>query len=95
MILHDTGILSKELEKLKRWYIKNTRDCLFEKVSHPLSVRGAQECAELSLKAVLRSSGIEYPREHVVSKALDNEVTKKLPNWFFAKIQKFMGCQRI
>ena len=28
-----------------------------------------------------------------MSKALDNEVTK-LPNWFFAKIQKFMEMSK-
>jgi len=38
----------------------------FEKGDNPLTVRRSQEAVELSLKAVLRFLGIEYPREHDV-----------------------------
>ena len=39
----------------------------FEKGIYHRAVRRAQECIELSLKAILRLVGIEYPRQHDVS----------------------------
>jgi HEPN domain-containing protein len=57
-------------------YIKRAGRCLREATSaftegdYPITVRRSQECVELSLKAVLRGLGIEYPREHEVSGAL-------------------------
>jgi hypothetical protein len=80
-------------------YIRNAKDCLdqaytsLERGNYPLSVRRAQECVELSLKSVLRSIAIEYPREHDVSKAL--EIVKgKFPDWFLAKIPEFREISR-
>nr|MDO8098530.1 HEPN domain-containing protein [Candidatus Njordarchaeota archaeon] len=47
----------------------------------------------MSLKAILRSVGIEYPREHDVSKAL--EISRdKFPGWFSTKIPKFMEVSK-
>jgi HEPN domain-containing protein len=80
-------------------YIRTAGDCLeqahtsLEKKNYPLSVRRSQECIELSLKAALRSIGLEYPREHEVSRAL--EMTgKKFPSWFSVKIPKFMEISK-
>jgi len=76
-------------------YIRTAGDCLeqarisLERENYPLSVRRAQECVELSLKAVLRSISVEYPREHDVSKALEM-VKEKFPDWFLSKIPKLI-----
>ena len=48
---------------------------------HHRAIRLSQESFELTLKAVLRSIGIEYPKEHEVSDAL-RENMAKLPRWF-------------
>lgn len=76
-------------------YIKRASTCFkeskdaFEDSDYPITIRRAQECVELCLKAVLRSVAIEYPREHDVSKALER-VKGKIPDWFSSKLQKFM-----
>jgi HEPN domain-containing protein len=44
-------------------------------------IRSAQECAELALKAALKSLGIDYPKRHDVSRVL-LEVKDRLPSWF-------------
>ncbi|KXA98582.1 hypothetical protein AKJ39_01525 [candidate division MSBL1 archaeon SCGC-AAA259J03] len=46
--------------------------------SFPDAVRYSQECVEMSLKAVLRAVGIEYPKEHEVSTVLVSQ-TDRLP----------------
>lgn len=82
-------------KRMAESYIGIARDCLdqarmsFERGNYPLSVRRAQECVELSLKAVLRSIAVEYPREHDVSRALET-VKEKFPDWFSCKIPEFM-----
>jgi len=53
--------------------------------NHPYAVRLSQECVELSLKAVLRGVGIEYPRIHEVSYIL-SETKERFPEWFRAEI---------
>ena len=76
-------------------YIKRARRCfkesedVFNGDDYPITIRRAQECVELCLKAVLRSIAIEYPREHDVSKALER-VKGTIPNWFSSKLQMFM-----
>ena len=45
------------------------------------AVRLSQESFELSLKGILRSIGIEYPKEHEVSDAL-KENSARFPEWF-------------
>ncbi|MEM2924750.1 MAG: HEPN domain-containing protein [Methanocellales archaeon] len=80
-------------------YIKRAgrflKECIsaFEDGDYPVAVRRAQECVELSLKAALRSIGVEYPREHDVSKALE-VVGDKFPEWFSVKIPRFMEISR-
>jgi HEPN domain-containing protein len=48
---------------------------------HHRAIRLSQESLELSLKAVLRSVGVEYPKEHDVSDAIDENL-QKFPDWF-------------
>ena len=45
------------------------------------ALRLSQECVELSLKAVLKLVGIEYPKKHDVSDVL-LEVKNRFPEWF-------------
>lgn len=49
--------------------------------SYHRAVRLAQESYELSLKGMLRSIGVEYPREHEVSDALKENLAR-FPEWF-------------
>ncbi len=65
-------------------YLYRARRCLeeaalaFEKEDLAGTVRRSQEALELAVKAVLRSVGVEYPREHDVGGAL-TAVDEKLP----------------
>ena len=52
---------------------------------HHRAIRRSQEAFELALKAVLRAVGIEYPKEHEVSDALRDNITK-FPDWFREKV---------
>ncbi|MEM2087376.1 MAG: HEPN domain-containing protein [Thermoproteota archaeon] len=49
--------------------------------NYPYAVRLSQECVELSLKAVLKAVGIEYPKVHDVSDVLSS-VEQRFPEWF-------------
>lgn len=48
---------------------------------HHRAIRLSQESLELSLKAILRSVGIEYPKERDVSDAIQENI-EKFPDWF-------------
>ncbi len=80
-------------------YIKRAKRCFYESKSafedddNPITIRRAQECVELSLKAILRSIAIEYPRDHDVSEALET-AKEKFPSWFSAKIIDFKRISR-
>lgn len=65
----------------------------YEEEDYPTTIRRAQECVELSLKAALRSVAIEYPREHDVSEALEM-LKVKFPDWFSLKIPEFIVISR-
>lgn len=55
---------------------------------YPLTIRRAQEAVELSLKAVLRLIGIEYPREHDVKDVFIEAIASRdLPEWFKAEAE--------
>jgi len=67
-------------------YLRDARAILIEakaaqrrRLSHR-AVRLSQESFELSLKGILRSIGIEYPKEHEVSDAL-KENSARFPEW--------------
>lgn len=53
----------------------------YQEGNHPYAVRLSQECVELSLKAVLKAVGIEYPKIHDVSDVLLS-VKQRFPEWF-------------
>jgi len=60
--------------------LKDAKDALLEG-NYPYTVRLSQECVELSLKAVLKAVGIEYPKIHEVSDILA-DVGDRFPEWF-------------
>ena len=60
--------------------LKDARDALLEG-NYPYAVRLSQECVELSLKAVLKAVGMEYPKIHDVSDILV-DVRERFPEWF-------------
>ncbi|MBN1656689.1 MAG: HEPN domain-containing protein [Deltaproteobacteria bacterium] len=56
-------------------------------------VRESQEVIELSLKALLRASGIEVPRIHDVSPVLEENV-ERLPRQIRPHLEKICGISR-
>ncbi len=48
---------------------------------HHRAIRLSQESLELTLKALLRAVGVEYPKEHEVSEAIEENL-EKFPDWF-------------
>ena len=66
-------------------YLYRARRCLkeaglaFEEDDFAGTVRRSQEALELAVKAVLRSRGAEYPREHDVGEAL-TAIEERLPS---------------
>lgn len=80
-----------ELLKIARSYLrqararlKDAREALLEN-NYPYAVRLSQECVELSLKAVLKAVGVDYPKIHDVSDILV-EVKDRFPEWFKAEL---------
>jgi HEPN domain-containing protein len=57
-------------------------------------VRLSQECVELSLKAVLKAVGIEYPKIHDVSDILIDFVDR-FPEWFRAELEFLRESSKI
>jgi len=79
---------------MAREYITRARRTLEEAKSafgdedSPLTIRRAQEAAELSLKAALRFLAVEYPREHDMRDVLLAVVaSRSLPEWFRSEVE--------
>ncbi len=60
--------------------LKDAKEALLE-ANYPYAVRLSQECVELSLKAVLKAVGIEYPKIHDVSDII-LDFKDRFPKWF-------------
>ena len=61
--------------------LEEAQNMLDKKYFHRV-VRRSQECVELSIKRILRLFGIEYPKTHEVSKALERiKFQVKMPKW--------------
>jgi HEPN domain-containing protein len=73
--------------------LEDARDALIEG-NYPYAVRLGQECVELSLKAVLKAVGIEYPKIHNVSDILVDFVDR-LPEWFRAELEFLRESSKI
>jgi len=75
------------LLKVAKSYLRQARARLEDgkeassKANYPYAVRLSQECVELSLKAVLKAVGIDYPKIHDVSDMFV-EVKDRFPDWF-------------
>jgi HEPN domain-containing protein len=88
----NTNTMAQDYIKRVNRCFKESKDA-FKDEDYPITIRKAQECVELSLKAVLRFIAIEYPRDHDVSSAL--EIARdKFPVWFSKKITEFMRISR-
>lgn len=73
--------------------LEDAKDAVSE-LNNPYAVRLSQECVELSLKAVLKAVGIEYPKVHDVSDVL-LEVKDRFPGWFRARVDFLCGSSRV
>lgn len=73
--------------------LKDAKDALLEG-NYPYAVRLSQECVELSLKAVLKAVGIEYPKIHDVSDILA-DVGDRFPEWFRMELEFLRESSRI
>ncbi|MEM4311410.1 MAG: HEPN domain-containing protein [Nitrososphaerales archaeon] len=79
------------LAKLSKDYLKRAEvriksaEIAYDGKYYPEVVRYAQEAVELSLKASLRSVGIEYPKEHDVGRVL-RAAKERFPFWFSQEI---------
>ncbi len=62
--------------------------------NNPYAVRLSQECVELSLKAVLKAVGIEYPKIHDVSDVLI-ETRDRFPEWFKKNLEFLCESSKI
>jgi len=88
-----------KLAKLAEDYFKRASirikplNSLTPKGSYPDVVRYSQECVELSLKAALRAVGVEYPKEHDVSRIL-RAVMERFPEWFRREIERLSEISR-
>lgn len=65
----------------------------YSEKSYPDVVRYSQECVELSLKAALRAVGVEYPKEHDMSRIL-KAVKDRFPEWFRRETEKIGDISR-
>ena len=63
------------------------RNLRTQKNSYPDVVRYSQECVELCLKAALRAVGVEYPKEHDMSRIF-KAVKDRFPEWFRKEVEK-------
>lgn len=88
--------ISASMLEQARSRLKTARTALKDK-NYAYTVRSSQECVELSLKAVLRLMGIEYPKKHDVSRVLLMNKWR-FPEWFpterFAEISLTLAEKR-
>lgn len=73
--------------------LKDAKDALAEG-NYPYAVRLSQECVELSLKAILKAVGIDYPKVHDVSDIL-LDIKERFPEWFKAEIEFLRESSKI
>jgi len=85
--------VGKSFLRQARARLEDAKDASAE-ANYPYAVRLSQECVELSLKAVLKLVGIDYPKIHDVSDVLV-EVKDRFPNWFKAEIDFLRDSSKI
>jgi len=83
------------MSSLARDYLERARNRIIDAKSalnrgaYPEVVRYSQECVELTLKAALRSVGIEYPKVHDVGDVLGLHADR-FPRWFRDRLPELM-----
>lgn len=88
-----------KLARLAEDYFRRARvriksaELAYSDKSYPDVVRYSQECVELSLKAALRAVGVEYPKEHDMSRIL-RAVRDRFPEWFRMETNKLGEISR-
>lgn len=77
------------------WHLKEARSAFQDEI-YSVCVRRSQECIEFSLKGLLRIVGVEFPREHDVSKALLEVDWEKIgiPEWFTENIHRLIDIMK-
>ena len=73
--------------------LKDAKEAFLES-NFPYAVRLSQECVELSLKAILKAVGIEYPKVHDVSDVMV-EVKERFPEWFRLELEFLRESSKI
>jgi len=87
------------MAKLAEDYFKRARNRIksaelaYSDKSYPDVVRYSQECVELSLKSALRALGVEYPKEHDMSRILRAN-KNRFPEWFRREINRLGEISR-
>lgn len=66
---------------------------VFELGDYHLTVRWSQECIELSVKAVLRIYGIEFPKTRDVSTTLTS-LELPFPQWFKERLERIASTMK-
>ena len=88
------GCYNLKMKALAKDYLERARNRILDASSamsrgaYPEVIRYSQECVELSLKAILRIVGIEYPRVHDVGDVVDLH-RDRFPEWLHKHIEKF------
>jgi len=82
----NTRVMAEDYIKRARTNLRQAEDSS-STADFATSIRRAQECVELALKAVLRLLAIEYPLKHDVGDVLETLQSREdLPSWFTSEI---------
>jgi len=82
----NTRVMAEDYIRRARTNLRQAEDS-YSMADYATSIRRAQECVELALKAVLRLLAIEYPLKHDVGDVLETLQSRKdLPPWFTSAI---------
>lgn len=85
--------IAKAYLRQAEFRLKDAREAFLEG-NYPYAVRLSQECVELSLKAVLKAVGVEYPKIHDVSDVMV-DVKERFPEWFRAELRFLRESSKI
>jgi HEPN domain-containing protein len=86
------SVLAQDLYRRAVMRIKSA-ELAHTEASYPDVVRYSQESVELSLKAALRAVGVEYPKQHDVSRIL-RSVRDRFPEWLRGEVDRLGEISR-
>jgi len=84
---------SVEMWRRAEKLLDEARD-LYDSYDYPGCICRAQECVELTLKAIFGIFGKEYPKKHDVSEELAR-ICNKFPAWFYEKLAKIKVSSKL